>query len=790
MDEGKEEAQAPVWDVRGLVPIVPGRVPLAEQAPASELKKQITVFNEIITTEPSEDDELEMFKQTQMDCYTVLTELAVMQTTCQLLIDKGTPAALVDVITRGQPDEVKAMEVLIVMLRQGGPAVWSNSTSALNRLLTSLTDQVAVRKDEGLFGMCDILAFMLTMGPKKWVKSLVSAVTLMVKSKLGVDQRQRVLRLISSLVDYAGVECLVPPVASEPKVLLLVTHLAAIEIRMATENCTEQELHSQMGKLVSYYSLLENIIQYVIVDEELDLHHKQLAQLHTGMAGALNGVVYLLTRVAKGTFKLELRNPIVVASLRILGVWMAEEPEALKDEVIDLVPFLVNVIKMELGLIPVAEEPDDNTMVEKTAPSVSSSTTATKVNTCSGVAMETTAVTKTQDSSSSAASPQSDASEKSSSSGTSSALQDVSEKSSTEALSCVETSAEDTWKGAALSKPQVSSPSRSDSLDNDANGQGHGNSAGKCLPETCATAAPNVTCGSGARPKTTGGSRRQDSQTEGSSDSSTSIADLAKDFAVLLTVSGDGVANSQALTNEMASIDVTRFLLSGFVHITTVDETRDSMVEMSAHEAFINYYFNLHDRLVAQPLNAQLQTSMNQVCNILLNFAMFDSTFQLYSCHVTAIGVKLTRAQLSYHRIDGEQQRKFFAACITVISRCLNMLVEENDLVEDGMLDTWSEIQDLWTISLQEMTALLERLPELVEALLKSGWILVLIKLLLDPQMLAFGNNGENKPLLLAFIYKLAMTDKTARGIIAKHGGIELCRFHGLMDLEDLLQDV
>nr|KAG5690783.1 hypothetical protein BaRGS_015310 [Batillaria attramentaria] len=318
------------------------------QAPASELKKQITIFNEIITAEPSEDDELEMFKQTQMDCYTVLTELAVMQTTCQLLIDKGTPAALVDVITRGQPDEVKAMEVLIVMLRQGGPAVWSNSTSALNRLLTSLTDQVAVRKDEGLFGMCDILAFMLTMGPKenevdleqKWVKSLVSAVTLMVKSKLGVDQRQRVLRLISSLVDYAGVECLVPPVASEPKVLLLVTHLAAIEIRMATENCTEQELHSQMGKLVSYYSLLENIIQYVIVDEELDLHHKQLAQLHTGMAGALNGVVYLLTRVAKGTFKLELRNPIVVASLRILGVWMAEEPEALKDEVIDLVPFL------------------------------------------------------------------------------------------------------------------------------------------------------------------------------------------------------------------------------------------------------------------------------------------------------------------------------------------------------------------------------------------------------------------------------------------------------------------
>lgn len=58
----------------------------------------------------------------------------------------------------------------------------------------------------------------------------------------GEGQRQSVLMMVSSLVQFMGVTCLLPPVAPEPKLLQLVTHLAAIEVRMATENCSAQQV--------------------------------------------------------------------------------------------------------------------------------------------------------------------------------------------------------------------------------------------------------------------------------------------------------------------------------------------------------------------------------------------------------------------------------------------------------------------------------------------------------------------------------------------------------------------
>lgn len=58
----------------------------------------------------------------------------------------------------------------------------------------------------------------------------------------GEAQRHSVLMLVSELVEFIGVPCLLPPLVADHKLLLLVTHLASIEVRLATENSFAEQV--------------------------------------------------------------------------------------------------------------------------------------------------------------------------------------------------------------------------------------------------------------------------------------------------------------------------------------------------------------------------------------------------------------------------------------------------------------------------------------------------------------------------------------------------------------------
>ena len=55
-------------------------------------------------------------------------------------------------------------------------------------------------------------------------------------------QRQLVLALINRLVVYLGLACLQPPVVSDSKFLQLVLSLTCVEVRIAVENFTVDQV--------------------------------------------------------------------------------------------------------------------------------------------------------------------------------------------------------------------------------------------------------------------------------------------------------------------------------------------------------------------------------------------------------------------------------------------------------------------------------------------------------------------------------------------------------------------
>ena len=66
--------------------------------------------------------------------------------------------------------------------------------------------------------------------------------------KTGVSQRQQVLCLVQRLVVCLGVQCLLPPVVSDDKLLPLFLHLTCVEVRLAVENSTAEQVSDESNR--------------------------------------------------------------------------------------------------------------------------------------------------------------------------------------------------------------------------------------------------------------------------------------------------------------------------------------------------------------------------------------------------------------------------------------------------------------------------------------------------------------------------------------------------------------
>merc|ERR1712150_89100 len=98
------------------------------------------------------------------------------------------------------------------------------------------------------------------------------------------------------------------------------------------------------GLLSSLYLILENIINYLTTGPSLKLDDRQVQQLHSAMVGAFKAVIFFLSEVATN-HKEKSQHPVVAASVRVLGAWMAEETTALSADVYQILPFLIKVGK-------------------------------------------------------------------------------------------------------------------------------------------------------------------------------------------------------------------------------------------------------------------------------------------------------------------------------------------------------------------------------------------------------------------------------------------------------------
>ncbi|XP_046550791.1 neurochondrin-like isoform X2 [Haliotis rubra] len=686
---------------------------------SKEMKQQVSVLNEIILCNISGDeDDLEV--SLLSDCYDCLQGMLLSPVSRQYLIQGGSVSALVEVIVSQRTGHDKACDLMVELLRWERAGVWAGYPGIAQKLLQYLVSRFKTLKDATKFKIGEILTFVLSTVEKEedeykspWLQDLVLEIYSIIRSKLDSRLRDSTLCLAASLVGCQGVACLLPPITDDLKMLLLLTHMACIEVRMVLEDGRIDEVKRKAGVVCSCYGLLENIIGHMTAGMSLGLEKKQVLQLHSAMLGAFNSVIFFLSQVSQQQIEMPRTSLLVTASVRVLGAWLAEETSALREEIYNLLPFLLHICK---GQVQSIQGKQDETL--ETAPSLDS------------LKLDSHAHRETQ--------------------------QAVTPK----------VKAENT------------------DVDHTASSEGQDHTS---VPLNSAT-------------------------TEG------------EGHPVLSADSPPCPGTDQFCTSDQCSsvdqccgVDLVRFLLPGFCHLTAEDKSRTILLGEGIHMFLLEYFrqqmmYFLGNRddldtkeciaslcgiflnlSVTEPATASSHHKFHQLLDLVCHYltkTVHDFNLLVMSGNFVTIGLMLLRHQNHRTDIQPEVRDQFLAGSISFLSKCHCRVSQKPPAlgVSETYRGVWEDISELWFLSMQSLCALVPLYQDVAKLILKSGWLPALIRMLLGVK--GEGVDPDTETAFLSLILTLASRDKPARLVIREKRGIELAHMYHCDDLEKALTDV
>ncbi|XP_069478697.1 neurochondrin [Ambystoma mexicanum] len=308
---------------------------------------KIPIFNEVLATRCKDDLS---FRSMTDDTYQCLIGIAAAPGGLKELVSRGTVASLCQAYLLHSSSREQALKLLTGLLASMEAKCWDKSTTDLMALLSSLSRDFQESEDMRKFELCEILQSFLppsavlteTAQGVQCLKSIGTGLLRILRSKLSACQREPALMLAASLTNSYRSDWLLAGSRDRGSTFLpLLVNLACVEVRITLEDPEPSTVDAKQQLVTACYSILEMGMQECTKDELSLLTEDQKLQLVHVMEEACGAVIHYLKQV--GREKLE--DPFIFASVRILSVWLAEETSSLKQEICDLLPFLVHYVK-------------------------------------------------------------------------------------------------------------------------------------------------------------------------------------------------------------------------------------------------------------------------------------------------------------------------------------------------------------------------------------------------------------------------------------------------------------
>jgi len=252
----------------------------------------------------------------------------------------------------------------------GVGSCWSYHSGAedFNSLMLKLCSDFETNQDESKFELCDTIRAVLRSFPKSnfddeiqypWLPKLQQGLHDILFSKIGKSQRDPAMILVAAVIEVSDFEwCLAETkensAAAEKgsRFFQIVCNLACIEVIMNLEDKQLDEGVLESSELlVACYFIIESAVSYLcnqgdrIPSNVLD--SQQRGQLYTALKNAFSTILRFLHELSVAQSTLVSSDPkikyFVCATIRLLGAWLAEETLALREDVYEVLPFILTV---------------------------------------------------------------------------------------------------------------------------------------------------------------------------------------------------------------------------------------------------------------------------------------------------------------------------------------------------------------------------------------------------------------------------------------------------------------
>lgn len=179
------------------------------------------------------------------------------------------------------------------------------------------------------------------------------------QSKVGKAERDSALKLAGIIVHKFGSQWFAEDTENSKLFFTILVQITTVEVCMLLEDRSIDEVRKELFLLSSCYCILERIIG-IMVDENLfqpyKVHMGQLLNSVNMAFKAIVGFLKSLYREYKSNLSQLYRDnlhDVVFATVRVLCSWLAEETFALQEDVIEILPFILDICKRP---VPVTEK--------------------------------------------------------------------------------------------------------------------------------------------------------------------------------------------------------------------------------------------------------------------------------------------------------------------------------------------------------------------------------------------------------------------------------------------------
>ncbi|XP_041068045.1 neurochondrin isoform X1 [Carcharodon carcharias] len=329
-----------------------------------QILNKIPIFNEVISSEIDSGAEIATFTSMIDDCYQCLHAISAHPQGQAHLVTQGTVSALCQAYLNQNHGHEQALCLLVSLLSTMENKCWKTCKLDLLKVLIKLSEQFATEEDNQKFKLCSILQHfvpavpILTEDPSLTgcLKNFHTGLFSILSSKLSISQRDPALKLAGLLLTVYGSDwILAENTETRSKFLALMVNLACVEVRICLEDPGLDATNSKPDVITACYSIIEFGMMVCVLGDKVCLTEAESSQLVRIMVEAFGAVIGYFKQVTEE----QLWSPFLFASVRILGAWMAEETYALRQEICDVLPFLIRYAQV-LFECPIKSDDLDN----------------------------------------------------------------------------------------------------------------------------------------------------------------------------------------------------------------------------------------------------------------------------------------------------------------------------------------------------------------------------------------------------------------------------------------------